>query len=67
MTTNTSPERTAIAELKAENLRLRTELADMANTINIVGSDYDKAIKAIDGMLSFVKKRAHAALKGATP
>ncbi len=52
-----------VAVLEGERNAARVALADMANTINIVGSDYDKAINAIDGMVSFVKKRARAALE----
>ena len=41
---------------------LREALADIANTINIVGSPYDALHKAIDELVLGVKKRARAAL-----
>ena len=51
-----------IEALTAENERLRVQLADLANTINIVGSHYHKAQVALDDLVLDVKKRARAAL-----
>jgi hypothetical protein len=59
-------QRETIAGLTAENARLRVALAAMANTVNIVGSDYDQAIKAIDGMVAPIKRQARLALSGDT-
>jgi archaellum component FlaC len=53
-----------IEALTAENKRLRVQLADLANTINIVGSHYHKAQVALDDLVLDVKKRARAALEG---
>lgn len=49
-------------EVQVENRRLREAIADIHNTINIVGSPYDQALKAIDEMASSVKKKARAAI-----
>ena len=48
----------------AEIDRLRAVVANMANTINIVGSDYDQTIKALDRLVLSVKSQARAALAG---
>ena len=53
-------ERLAAAERERD--ALREALADIANTINIVGSPYDALHKAIDELVLGVKKRARAAL-----
>jgi hypothetical protein len=50
------------ADLVEENARLRQALADLANKINIVGSPYDIAQKALDQMVADVKNEARAAL-----
>ena len=57
--------RAHIDEQSATIARLREALANMANTINIVGSPYDGIQKAADELIHDVKKRARAALTGA--
>jgi hypothetical protein len=49
-------------ELRAENARLRQAIADMANSINIVGSPYDRASNALDEIVHNVKRAARQAL-----
>ena len=56
------PRDAEIATLRAENARLRAAWADLANTINIQGSHFDKAMIAVERMMLDVKKRARAAL-----
>jgi chromosome segregation ATPase len=51
-------------QLREDNARLRDALARMANEINVVGSEYDKAAKALDGVVSSIKQQARAALTG---
>ena len=51
-----------VRELREENARMRQEIADLHNSINIVGSAYDKAVKALDEMVADVRRRTHAAL-----
>jgi len=51
-----------VAALQIENARLRAFVADIHNSINIVGSPYDQAMKALDDVVSDVRKRARAAL-----
>ena len=53
-----------IAELEAENARLRKTLATIANSFNIVGSHYDHAVQALDALVRSIKTQARAALKG---
>ena len=55
-------EREFIATLRAENAQLRAAWADLANTINIHGSHFDKAMIAVERMMLDVKKRSRAAL-----
>lgn len=55
-----------IAELEAENARLRKTLATIANSFNIVGSHYDHAVQALDAMVRSIKTQARAALGGST-
>lgn len=55
-----------IEALQAEVARLRDALAHMANTINIVGSDYEQSLQAMDRLVVSVKKQARQALKGST-
>lgn len=51
------------AEIIAENKRLREALANLANTINIVGSPYHKAQEALDQIVTETKRAARAALQ----
>jgi len=58
------PQTAEIARLEAENAMMSEALAKMANTINIVGSDYDQAVQALDRLVHSVKTQARQALKG---
>lgn len=51
-----------VRELREENARLRQQIADLHNTINTVGSAYDKAVKACDEMVADVRRRTRAML-----
>jgi hypothetical protein len=42
---------------------LRASLADIHNSITVVGTPYDQAMKALDEIVSDVRKRARSALK----
>jgi hypothetical protein len=55
-----------IAELEAENWRLREFIASASNRLNIVGSPYHRAQLALDQMVSDFKDGARQALKGST-
>ena len=55
--------RARVAELEGNNARLREHIAKIANTINIVGSTYDLAIKALESVVTEVKRSSRAALK----
>lgn len=48
--------------LREENRRLREHIAASANNVNIVGSAYDDAIKALDRLVAETKSSARAAL-----
>lgn len=50
------------SELVAENRRLREAIANMANNINIVGSNYDIALMALNALIVDVKNEARNAL-----
>lgn len=51
-----------IAALREENAQLRQGIAGLANDFNVAGSNYDKAITAIDEMVREVKQAARALL-----
>lgn len=51
-----------IDDLAIENAKLRKSLADIANNFNVVGSDYDRAINAMEDMVRNIKKNAREAL-----
>ena len=48
--------------LRAENARLRSYIAASANNVNVVGSAYDEAIRALDRLVAETKSSARAAL-----
>ena len=59
--------RTQLAASQADVARLREGVADMANQMKIVGSHYNQAQEALDGIVADVKSRARAILKEKTP
>ena len=59
--------RTQLAASRADVARLRGAMADMANQINIVGSHYNQAQEALDGIVADVKSRARAAIRDTQP
>ena len=59
--------RTQLASSQADVARLREGVADMANQMKIVGSHYNQAQEALDGIVADVKSRARAILKEKTP
>lgn len=51
-----------IAERDSENARLRQHIADSANRINVAGSAYDDAMKALDRLVRETKRDARVVL-----
>lgn len=52
----------AIIDLTIENRRLREQLARISNTINVVGSPYDRIISTLDELVRDIKKDCRTAL-----
>jgi archaellum component FlaC len=59
--------RAEVERLRAENFRLRSSWATLANNINIQGSAYEKALQALEDLMHTIKAETRAALTQETP
>lgn len=55
-----------LAQREKELVEARAFIARQANSINIQGSPYDKAVSALEEMMLSIKREARAQLKGTT-